>query len=65
MMNVLTIDNANEYYRIHSESFDFGDDETTRRAEEIRQDAKRNGLVFTACDWNLKLVALKKIVRAC
>ncbi len=64
-MMILTSENANEFYRLNSNGFDFGDDETTRRADEIRQDAAKYGLVFTACDWNLKLVALKKIVRAC
>ena len=64
-MMILTINNADEFYRLNNANFDFGDDETARRADEIKQDAAKYGLVFTACDWNLKLVALKKIIRAC
>ena len=60
--NVLTVDNANECYRIEYKSYDFSIGYNFD-VEKVRKSVKENGLVFTACDYSTYVVGIKNLIK--
>lgn len=59
--NVLTVENANECYRMEYKGYDFDTDDFD--VEKIKRSVEKNGLVYTACDYSTFVITIKKLIK--
>lgn len=62
MIRVLTVNNSNEFYRYFFNELDFGGDYQFD-TDKVKKSVEENGLVFTACDYNVYVVVIKKLIQ--
>lgn len=60
--NVLTVENANECYRVEYKGYDFGEGYNFN-VEKIKKSVRENGLVYTACDYHTFAVVIKNLIK--
>ena len=61
-MNVLTVENQVECYRLEYKRYDFSKDYEFN-VEAVKESVRKYGVVFTACDYSTFVVVIKKLVR--
>lgn len=60
--NVLTVENATDCYRVEYKGYDFGEG-FNFDVEAVKRSVEENGLVYTACDYKVFAVVIKKLVK--
>ena len=61
-MMTLTVENAREYYRVNANNFDFATSYKFDR-EAVKKSVEEYGIEFTACDYNVFAVVIKKVIQ--
>lgn len=61
-MMTLTVENAREYYRVNANNFDFATGYKFDR-EAIKKSVEKYGIEFTACDYNVFAVVIKRVIK--
>lgn len=61
-MMTLTVENAREYYRVNANNFDFATGYEFDR-EAVKRSVEEYGIEFTACDYNVFAVVIKKVIK--
>lgn len=61
MKKVLTVNNSSEFYRVFFNELDFGNDYQFD-SNKVKKSVEENGLVFTACDYNVYAVVIKRLL---
>ncbi len=61
-MMTLTVENAREYYRVNANNFDFATGYKFDK-EAVKRSVEEYGIEFTACDYNVFAVVIKKVIK--
>ena len=61
-MNVLTVENQVECYRLEYKGYDLSKDYNFD-VEAVRRSVEKYGVVFTACDYSTFVIAIKNLIK--